>query len=411
MAFTYDVNAVHKDKHSSWCLLICHMLITIINMFISTFFVAHIYTLSGDIFEYVKNVGIYYLIAYIVFAISYCAFSYIVDRTKRIGVFRLSVFFRMSVVIVMIFFGQNLATILPLSGFLYGFSGGAYYSSYNVLKQEMVSKRSMGDFATYATMLAKAIEIIAPIGLGAIISVSSFVDAAIYVAIITFAIFIVSFFIKAQKPEGSSFNLKGYLKVLKSNDESVKKIKYLYGTAFVYGFSTATEALISLCIMMQFGSSLSLGSITSIINAVVLIEIFVVNKFTKPGKRSYIYLISMFLPIIGTLLFTLIPSMTTVVIFKFLLAISLIIAMTEYDIYRNSNLKEAGLYNYIAEHQVVVEECFCASRISGFTLILLIGLMKSIIAFKILLVVLSLTYSLLLLLLKIYESKHLKKVA
>ena len=63
--YNYDVNAVKNDKTSAVGLSVCHLLYNIINMFFATFLVAHIYTLTTDIFAYVLNVGIYQLSMYV----------------------------------------------------------------------------------------------------------------------------------------------------------------------------------------------------------------------------------------------------------------------------------------------------------------------------------------------------------
>ena len=411
MAFTYDIAAKNKDKHSSKCIMVCHLFESVIGIFASTFFVAHIFSLSADVFDYIKNAGIYYLVTYLVFMATNFFVSYIVDRTKRVGVFRLSLMLRLIMVLVMIFFGKDLVSLLPLAGFLYGFSGGCYYASYNVLKQEMVSRKNMGDFATFTMILSKVIEIITPIGLGAIISLASFTAAAIYVAILTGVIFIVSLFIKSQKPEESNFSFRKFLVKVKQNEEVAPKLKFLYWTGFVYGFSTAVGVIINICIMLQFNSSFSLGGITSILSAVALIEIFAFNKFTKPGKRAWIYSVLTLLPLIGSLCFVINATVVTVIIFNALMAISSIIFRTEYDVYRNSNLKEAGLYSEIAEHQVMVEMSISVPRVLSFLVIMIVGLLKSLLAFKIILVLFSLTYSLTLIMLALYEKKYLKKAA
>ncbi len=409
MAFTYDINAKDKDKSSSKCLFVCHMLGSVISVFVSTFFVAHIYSLSINAFDYIKNVGIYYVVVYLTFLITIYFMGFVVDKTKRIGVYRVSLLFRLAVVIVMIFFGQNLVTLLPLAGFMYGFAEGSYYASYNVLKQEMVSRKTMSDFATYAMILSKIVELITPIGLGALISARSFTKAAIYVAVVSLTIFIISFFIKSQKPKGSNFDLLKYIKRLKEKNTTNEKLKSLYVAGLVYGVSTSMGALINVCIMLEFNSSFSLGSITSVISAIVLVEIFIINKFTVPGKRNVLYIVSMILPAIGSLMFVLFPSMVTVIIFNLLLGMSAIIFKTEFDIYRNGILKEVGLYSEIAEHQTVIELSLAISRIVSFALVILIGLIGSVIAFKILLILFSLSYSLILYLMLRYENKYLKE--
>lgn len=412
MGFTYDIQAAKKDVASGRCLFLCHMLGAVISVFVSTFFVAHIYSLSVNTFDYLKNVAIYYFVVYLTFLLTNYFMCYIVDKTNRVWVFRFSLLLRLAVVLVMIFFGQNLATLLPLAGFMFGFAEGTYYASYNVMKQEMVSRKTMGTFATYGMIVTKVMEIVTPIALGSLMSISSFKESAIFVAIVSAVILIISFFIKSKKPEASNFNLWAYFKKLKEDNIANKKIKNLYVAGIFYGLASTMFPLVNACIMIEVNSTMSLGGIKSLISVGTLVEIFLINKLTKPGKRSFIYAIAIIMPLVGSLIYTVMPSSATIIACNALLAISCVIFQTEYDIYRNGNLKEAGLYSEIAEHQMATEAIFAIGRIIGFVSLFIVSLTKSLIAFHIVFVLLSLSYSAVLYMLARYERKFLnEKVA
>ena len=111
-------------------------------------------------------------------------------------------------VIVTIFYGEDLAKILVLAGFFYGLSHGAYYASYNVLKQEMVSRKSISNFTIVLTVLGKVINVVCPILLGLLIDVSTFSMVAIYVLVLSAILLFITFFIKAKRPANSSFRVK-----------------------------------------------------------------------------------------------------------------------------------------------------------------------------------------------------------
>ena len=75
MAYTYDITKSKSDKTSSGCLLACHIILCIVELFLSTFLVAHIYDLSSDINEYIFNVGVYYIWTYLSMLIIYYVLS------------------------------------------------------------------------------------------------------------------------------------------------------------------------------------------------------------------------------------------------------------------------------------------------------------------------------------------------
>ena len=334
--------------------------------------------------------------------------GYITDKTNRICIYRIGLILRLVVVLVMIFFGQDLVTLLPLAGFMYGLAEGFYYSSYNVLKQEMISRTEMSKFAILIMALSKVVEIVTPILLGVLIDSSSFAEAAICVGVVSFAILVISFFIKSQRPESSGFNMRGFLRKLKEKNEATDKIKLLYIAALFYGLTTVVTAMLNICIMLEFNTSVSLGWITSLIGVISVLEIMLISKFTVEGKRNWMYVVTMLLPIFASVLFVVYPCIATIVIFNVLMGVSGIIFKTIYDIYRNGNLKEAGLYGEIAEHQVVVECLLSIVRLIGFIIVMVVGLLQSEIVFKVLLVLVSLSYSGVLYCLYIYEKRYKK---
>ena len=63
--YVYDANIKHSDKSSKKYLLICHMFKTITSIFISTFLIGHIYTFSGNIFDYTFNVAVFNIFVYL----------------------------------------------------------------------------------------------------------------------------------------------------------------------------------------------------------------------------------------------------------------------------------------------------------------------------------------------------------
>ena len=225
MGYSYNIETSKHDKKSTIGLSVCHLMFSVINLFLSTFLIAHIYTLTDNLYSYVFNVGIYQLSAYVCMFISYFIFSFWVDKTNRIWVYRVANIIEALLVIVTIFYGKDLAKIVVLAGVLSGLSHGAYYASYNVLKQEMVSRKSMDNFAIILTVLGKVVNVVCPILLGMLIDISTYTQVAIYVLILSVIQIVISFFVKSKKPENSNFNIFKYLKSLKKNTKINKKIK------------------------------------------------------------------------------------------------------------------------------------------------------------------------------------------
>ena len=157
--------------------------------------------------------------------------------------------------------------------------------------------------------------------------------------------------------------------------------------------------------MMQFGSSFSLGSLTSIFACVTIIVLLLFKKFTRFGKRGWLFGIVGILPFIGAIIFAFVSNVVTLIIYHLCLSVCEVITTTTFDIIRNKNLKENGMYDDIAEHQCVVESIFQMVRIISFAALILVGIIKNAIVFKVFFVCVVLAYLIMSLMIMKYENK------
>lgn len=411
MAFTYDINNPKKDKVSSACLLTTHTISEIINLFLSTFLVGYVYSLSSNVSNYIFNVGVYYVSMYAVSIITHLIVAPIVSRTNRVWVYRVGVFLRAGLVVLCVFCGKNLASLLVLAGVLSGMSESIYYSAYNTMKQEMVSRRSVKKYVVLSMILQKFVYIVVPLGLGALLDISTFSQVAIYIAVIAAIQLGISFGIRSQRPEGSNFSFKRYFNKLKQNPELAKKMKLLYLGAIPFGLSTVVGVLLNISIMLQFESNFSLGWLTCVFSVASAIFLVILNRFTKAGKRTWLLCIIGSFPIIGSVLFAILPNMATIIVYNLLNAISNITYKSIYDVYRTGNLKEAGFYSEIQEHQTFSEIIFSVFRTVSFGVLLLLGFSQNLVLFKVFFCLASCFYLATIIILIIYERKFVKTQA
>ena len=409
MAYTYDIKTSKKDSRANISLFSCHTVLGIVDLFISTFLVAHIFNYCNSTAEYIFAVGQFYLANYAYNIIAIWLISYLIDKTNRVWMYRFSLVLELGIVLVAIFFGDKIAAIAWLGGLMRGIFESFYYPSYNVLKQEMVSRKSMKSFAIWLQVVSKAVGIVVPVALGALISVSTYSNIAIYIAVVCVIQIGVSFGIKSHTPEGSQFRLTGYNKKLSQNPEAKRIMRFVYLGCLIYGFTTCAPILVNICIMFQYGSLLSLGVITSIFAVVSMAIILFAGKFTRQGKRATFFIVLAAISLAGAIVFVSYPSKTTLIIYNLCATLANAIFNYVFDIYRNGNLKELGLYSEISEHQAVTEIIFCAARVVSFCTIMLLGLWGSIAAFYVALVLFTLISSAMLVYLVFYEKNYLLK--
>lgn len=103
--------------------------------------------------------------------------------------------------------------------------------------------------------------------------------------------------------------------------------------------------------------------------------------------------------------------MYTLIAYNVCIAVGDSINATILDIYRNKNLKEAGYYQDIAEHQCVVETIFQIVKIVAFGLVILFGSLKNTTVLQVGFVVFVVLYSATSILMLFYEKMQAKRKA
>ncbi len=409
MDYTYDIVTAKSDKTATLGLHLCHTINTVVEIFVSTFLIGYIYTFSNGIYDYILKAGIYEIISYFVMFITYYVSSIIVNKTNRVSVYRASTVIWAIFLVFAVFYGEQIAKLLWLAGFLCGFSRGVYWSSFNVLRQEMVGKSNMTKFSTFSMVLQKSTSVIFPLTLGALIDISTYSTVAIIILIFCLLQIACSFLIKSKHPAGSDFDVFGFIKRLREKNELTARLKFLYGWAFVYGANTAVTTIMNIAIMLQFGSSGSLGAITSAMAVAVIITTILVGKFSKEGKRTPLYAACIAAIFLSVALYIVAPAKSTFIIMDVFLSIAGIVFKLIYEIYRNKFLKEYGRYNDINEHQCLIESIFQVSRTASYMILLLVGLTKSMILLNAVFALLLLLFAANLMFAIIFEKKFSKQ--
>lgn len=409
---TEKAPAKKKYTTTMMALQTTHGLNNIVSIFVSTFLISYIYSISNN---YVMNIGLFYAFNYIAMGVMYFVVSSLIDKTNRVWFYRLAIVVRAAFILSVIFVGEKLAHLVILAGALHGFSEACYWTSYNLMKNELVSKSLIKKYSINQMMIEKSVSIIIPLVLGSLIDAESFKSSAIIVLVIAVIEMIVSMFIKSKRPKDSSFNFKEFIQRTKALGEQKCLVADCVVNGGLYGFVTTVSPMATIMIMYSFGSNFSLGLLTSVFSFCAMVFVFGISKFTRTGKRAWLFMLAAFMPLLSSLLLVLKVTKTTVIIFNlFFIVLSMVHSYT-YDVARNFVIKKLGMYDSIAEFQCAIE-CFMAfCRVLGFLVVVAAGAIGSIwgtegilISAKIMTVVTTLSLLVFNLRLLVYEKK-LKK--
>lgn len=335
------------------------MLRMVLELFTSTFLTSHIISLSPDnIFgSGLFNVAILYISQYVAYILVYNINSYFVDKSDRVSFLRIGIFVNACFLVAIVFWGEIIANWIVLAGAICGISNAFYYSSFNVMKNELVDRRYMKKFSIISTVVTNAISVVVPTILGFLIDVSSYSTISIYILAIIAVQFVISFFIKCTKPSNSKLEMKKYFKYLKTHPAERGKIKYTYINGMLAGIKTTYKIVIIILTIFAFKTNLSLGAFSSIFSLITIGLLLLYRKCEHKPKvnKLAIYLAIGTLPFVAIVIFSLWQSKAMFIILNCLLTIAIYFSDYFGDAERDAIIKNIDKKEFIAEHNVIIE--------------------------------------------------------
>jgi len=362
----------HRSKlnGTTYSLITTHGCNEIVSIFVSTFLISYIYSISNN---YLLNIGLFYMFSYIAMFIFYYLVSRIIDRTNRIVLYRVAIFIRAIFILMVVFLGKKLAGVVYLAGFLNGISEGFYWCSFNLMKNELVPNHCIRQYSLTQTIVGKVVGFVVPIILGKIIDAESFKLTAIIVLAIAVVEMTFSIFIKSRRPENSGFDLKSFIKHAKSSEQNRALFKIVFLCSFCYGFLSMVAPLNTMLVMITFNSNFTLGLLTGIFSGLSIILLFIIKKFAVNSRNKWYYLFAAFMPITSGIVLAFFTNEIVLIIFNFIFYLGQVVHTYFYDVYRNTLLKKLDLYGDIAEYQFMIEGLMEIARIIGFGLMAFAG--------------------------------------
>ena len=383
----------HRSKlnSTSYSLLTTHGCNEIVSVFVSTFLISYIYSISTN---YLFNIGLFYMFNYMSMMVFYYLISRIIDKTNRVICYRVAILVRAIFILSVVFLGKNLANVVVLAGLLNGFSEANYWCSFNLMKNELIPNHCIKQYSLLQTIIGKVITFVVPIILGKIIDAESFKLTAIIVLVVAVVEMMFSFLIKSRRPENSGFDLKSFLQRTKQSEKYKKLFNVVFTASFLYGFITLVNPLNTMVVMLTFNSNFSLGLLTGVFSGVSIILLICIKRFAKKANNKWYYLMAAILPVIAAVVLVVITNKITVIIFNCILYLAQIVHTYFYDVYRNTLLKKLDMYDDIAEYQCCIECLMETARVVGFAVMTLAGVIATLIGLNALVVLVKVSFAL-----------------
>ena len=342
--------------------------------------------------ESINDLSIYYIFSYIILAIGSFAVASIVKNKFRIGMFRVGVIINFFYIMVIIVLKEKIIDNLWLISILYGLSASAYFFPYNLFVINKIENSERTRFTVKSIIVESLVEVLCPILLGSIITVTNYELTAIIILVISFIQIILSFKLTPEREnELPKFKAKDTWNRLKKN----KQIQKMSIVEFFVGMNTsdgALKILITILIFNSFKTDMNLGIITSIISILAIIVLQIYEKVYKNRNDSKLLTISSILPVISVLVLLVWRNNLTVIIYNIIFVIFTKILSVARQV-RLYNLADSEIVdkNSQCEFFAIREVILNLGRITGYTLLLFAGLTGNEIVLNIVMVILTLS--------------------
>ncbi len=372
------------------CLLWVFLLKIVLELFTQTFLTSHILSVSpDDIFGHgLINIGLLYISQNATYVITYFLLSFWVDKSNRVSFLRVGIIVNMLLLVALVFWGETISSWVVLAGIICGLDS-FFYSSYHVMRTELNTRSSVKNYNLFATVFNNLIKVIVPTILGFVIDASSYSAVAIYIILIAALQFAISLGIKSHRPPNSKFEIGKYLKYLKTNKAVGKKVGYTYTNAVLAGFKSTYKTIMIILTIYTFKTNLSLGLFTSIFSLATILLLMLFKKYDNSPKlhKPTVYTTLGLLPFVSCLIFCIWLNQITLIIFNFTLIVTSYFSDYLGSAERDFIIKNIGQYDYVAEHNMLIENLQAGFKVVAYIIFALVGLFADILAFKILLIV------------------------
>ena len=385
-----EVKHHSKLNSTSYSLLTTHGCNEIVSVFVSTFLISYIYSISTN---YLFNIGLFYTFNYLSMFVFYYLISRIIDKTNRVVCYRVAILVRALFILAVVFLGKNLAQVVILAGILHGFSEANYWCSFNLMKNELIPNHCIKQYSMLQTIIGKVVSFVVPIVLGKIIDAESFKLTAIIILVVAIVEMSFSFLIKSRRPANSGFDLKSFFKRFKQSEKHKKLFSIVFVASFLYGFISLVAPLNTMLVMITFNSNFSLGLLTGIFSGVSIILLVCIKKFVKGSNNKWFYILAATLPVVSSVVLICFTNKITVIIFNFVLYLAQIVHTYFYDVYRNTLLKKLDMYDDIAEYQCCIECLMEVARGGGFALMTGTGFIATLAGMDVLLTLVKVSFA------------------
>ena len=361
----------------------------IMTIFLGPFLTAYFISTSTNS---ILNIAIYYIFTYATMALSTLVVAALAEKRNRIKIFRIGIILNFIYILIIILLKEKIINYLPIISLLYGISASCYYFPYNLFIINKVKNTERTNYMVKLFITISVVGILFPIIFGSIITITNYILTAVIVLFISLIQIILSFFITDNhNGDLEEYNLKKAWLELKKNKQVINCLagEFFIGMNICNG---ALETVMVILILNSFKTNINLGIITSIATLLSILVVKIYGLIYNKRDDKKVIIISSIIPVISLIIFLILKTNTTVIIYKFSYVIfaEILSLVRKIKIFNLSNSKIVNKSNQ-CEFNAIREVTLNVGRVTGYTILLLAGLTQSAVVLNIVTIILTLS--------------------
>lgn len=378
-----------KIKTEQNIIIIMDAIKKIMTIFLGPFLTAYFISTSTNS---ILNISIYYIFTYATMALSTLVVAALAEKRNRIKIFRIGIILNFIYILIIILLKEKIINYLPIISILYGISASCYYFPYNLFIINKVKNTERTNYMVKLFITISVVGILFPIIFGSIITITNYILTAVIVLFISLIQIILSFFITDNhNGDLEEYNLKKAWLELKKNKQVINCLagEFFIGMNICNG---ALETVMVILILNSFKTNINLGIITSIATLLSILVVKIYGLIYNKRDDKKVIIISSIIPVISLIIFLILKTNTTVIIYKFSYVIfaEILSLVRKIKIFNLSNSKIVNKSNQ-CEFNAIREVTLNVGRVTGYTLLLLAGLTQSAVVLNIVTIILTLS--------------------
>lgn len=378
-----------KIKTEQNIIIIMDAIKKIMTIFLGPFLTAYFISTSTNS---ILNIAIYYIFTYATMALSTLVVAALAEKRNRIKIFRIGIILNFIYILIIILLKEKIINYLPIISILYGISASCYYFPYNLFIINKVKNTERTNYMVKLFITISVVGILFPIIFGSIITITNYILTAVIVLFISLIQIILSFFITDNhNGDLEEYNLKKAWLELKKNKQVINCLagEFFIGMNICNG---ALETVMVILILNSFKTNINLGIITSIATLLSILVVKIYGLIYNKRDDKKVIIISSIIPVISLIIFLILKTNTTVIIYKFSYVIfaEILSLVRKIKIFNLSNSKIVNKSNQ-CEFNAIREVTLNVGRVTGYTLLLLAGLTQSAVVLNIVTIIITLS--------------------